>query len=69
MPLPETTMLTFLPAELSCPMNESSTIDDPPKLEPMSMKVGREPVVIPFKRWSVVVGGSENISNRKECDG
>ena len=31
----------------------------PAKLEPMSMKVGSEPVVMPFILWRVDVGGSE----------
>ena len=62
-------MLTFLPADVSCPMKESSVMEEPPKFEPMSMKVGREPVVIPFNRCSVVVGGSENISSRNDRDG
>lgn len=44
-------------------------MDEPPKLEPISMKVGRDPVVMPFRRWRVVVGGSEYISNKSECSG
>lgn len=44
-------------------------MDAPPKLEPMSMNVGRDPVVKPLIRCRVVVGGSANESNRNECDG
>ena len=47
-------------------MNESSVMDDPPKFDPMSINVGKEPVVIPFSRCRVVVGGSEYISKRSE---
>lgn len=49
---------TFFPALSIWVMIESSTTDDPAKLLPMSMKVGKLPVVKPLMRWSVVVGGS-----------
>lgn len=59
-----------LPAELTAkfPQNsfifncltiESSSISLAPKFEPISTNVGKEPVVIPFMRCKVVVGGSE----------
>jgi len=45
---------------------ESSSTAEPPKLFPMSINVGNEPVVIPLMRWRVVVGGSEKELNMKE---
>lgn len=50
-------------------MRESSSTDEPPKLEPMSTKVGNEPVVIPLIRCNVVVGGSENELKMKDREG
>ncbi len=52
-------MLTRFPVLFSWFMIESSSIDTAPKLALMSIKVGNEPVVIPFIRCIVVVGGSE----------
>jgi hypothetical protein len=52
-------MPTFLPARWGCFMMESSSIDDPPKLFPMSTNVGSESVVNALMRWSVEVGGLE----------
>ena len=48
---------------------ESSTIDDPPKLLPISTKVGKDPVVIPLIRCNVVVGGSAYELKMQECLG
>jgi hypothetical protein len=62
-------VLTFLPATRSCFINESSAIDDPPKLFPMSTNVGSDPVVSAFIRWSVAVGGSEYALNKNEFRG
>ncbi len=41
-------------------------MEEPPKLFPMSTKVGSEPVVRPLMRCSVVVGGSAYALKRNE---
>ena len=61
--------LTRFPAARICPMIESSRMEYPPKLEPMSMKVGSEPAVIPFILCSVVVGGSAKLVNSNDRSG
>lgn len=50
-------------------MIESSSIDTAPKLALMSMNVGSDPVVIPFIRCIVVVGGSEYALNMNDREG
>jgi hypothetical protein len=50
-------------------MSESSAIDEAPKLWPMSTKDGSEPVVSPFKRCNVVVGGSAYELNKSDWFG
>lgn len=50
-------------------MIESSATDEPAKLLPISMKVGKLPVVNPLILCNVVVGGSAWALNIKERSG
>lgn len=44
-------------------------MDDPPKLFPISINVGNDPVVNPLILWSVVVGGSAYALKMKDLVG
>lgn len=57
-----------LPAATACAMTLSSWIAAPSKFDPMSMKVGSDPVVRPLSRWEVTVGGSPRNPNNALCD-
>lgn len=60
---------TFLPARSICVIMESSTTDEPAKLLPISINVGKLPVVKPLMRCSVVVGGSACALKMKDLSG